>query len=558
LINLCNRIFRFLVALALCACGACGASGGRDEEPFPDEDRLLESLMEEYVAARFAFYPVESTLAGLPGRDAALGSFSRTDVSGRVRWLSDFHTKLTGLKLNALSRPAYLDALWLTSLTKAELFDLERRRPWELSPAFYGEQIRGGIVSLLLAPDLSSRTEELGGRLDAISTLGEQAGENLGALPEGYRAEGIRSLLRCESLLSDMPLLLEQSLPAYRVAELSEKSRLAVRALQALGSRLAQAPEAPASGTVSLGAEALTSYLLHHEMLDRPPDEILVEVREAIASASSRMTEVALERLPERDLRAILAENVPSESPGDDVARFEARAREFLGAGPRGDLPDRAIPVRMVPGYFLAPHSLRLWRPASLDRVKEVSLLVSAGASTNARDLELTTLAEVAGGYRLFVRQSESASLLRRVFRSRTTGEGFRSWLLRRAFDRGYAEDDPELRLRMDHRELIEDLRLEAAISIHALGTSVAEAERRFREIGFLPREAAALEAEMAAFDPGAGSAALGRLLLDELARDYLRSHPLLSPSELEDAFLSDGQLPLRLLRLKLLGFGNP
>ncbi|HEY7697437.1 MAG TPA: DUF885 family protein, partial [Vicinamibacteria bacterium] len=210
-----------------------------------------------------------------------------------------------------------------------------------------------------------------------------------------------------------------------------------------------------------------------------------------------------------------------------------------------------------VPPYFIAPDWVRLWRPASLDPVKGVSLLVGAAApplGVDGRELSLSTLAEVAGGYRLFVRQSESASLLRRVFRARTTGEGFESWLVPRVLEHGYAGDDYELRLRQLHRALIEDLRLEAVVGLHAFGMSLAEAERRFRDIGYLSREAAADEAERAAVDPGAGSAALGRLLLEALARDYIDSHPLASPAELEDAFLSEGLVPLRLVRFKLLG----
>jgi hypothetical protein len=547
--KLSSRILALVSALLLCACG------GETEESFPEEDRLLESLMEEYVAARFGFYPVESTLAGLPGRDAVLGSFSSSDIAGRVQWLSDFHTKMMGLKLGALSQPAYLDALWLTSLTKAELFDLESRRLWALSAAFYSENIRTGLVSLLLAPDLANRTEELGGRLDAIPTLVDQAGENLGELPDSHRSDGVRSLLRCRDLLSEMPLLLEESVPSYRVAELSEKSRLAMRSLQPLLSRLSEEPAAaPASAVLPLGEGDLSLYFLHHEMLDWPADRILREAQEAIAFASNQLTDVALEHLADRDLRGILAENAPSPAPGEDVAASEARARAFLGAGASGDLPDGAIPVRLVPPYFAAPEWVRLWRPASLDPVKEVSLLVSAGAPPNAREIELSTLAEVAGGYRLFVRQSGSASLLRRVFRARTASEGWKSWLLRRVIDRGYAEGDPELRLRQRHRELLEALRLEAVVSIHAFGVSLGATEARFREIGHLPREAAALEAEKAAVDPGAGSAALGRLLLEELARDYVRSHPLVSPAELEDVFLGEGLVPLRLLRFKLLG----
>jgi hypothetical protein len=463
-----------------------------------------------------------------------------------------------GLKLAALSQSSYLDALWLTSLTKAELFDLENRRVWALSPAFYGESIRIGLVSLLLAPDLANRTEELGGRLDAIPTLIDQAGENLGELADSHRRDGVRSLLLCRDLLSEMPLLLEENVPSFRVAELSEKSRLAMRSLQTLLSRLSQEPAAaPASVVLPLGEEGLRLHLLHHEMIDWPLERLSLEAREAVSVASNRLTEVALDHLADRDLRTILAESVPSTAPKEDVAAFEARARSFLGSGAGGDLPDGAVPVRLVPTYFIAPDQVVLWRPASLEPIKDVSLLASAGASENAREMELATLAEVAGGYRLFVRQSESASLLRRVFRARTASEGWKSWLLRRVVDRGYAEQDPELRLRQLHRDLVDALRLEAVVSIHALGGSLGDSERRFRELGHLSREEAALEAERAAVDPGAGSAALGRVLLEELARDYVRSHPLVSPGELEDKFLEEGLVPLRLLRFKFLGRGE-
>jgi hypothetical protein len=548
LTELSSRIVALLVALVLCGCSR------ETERSFPDEDRLLESLMEEYVAARLGFYPVESTLAGLPGRDALLGSFSRQDIIGRVSWLSDFHTKLMGLKLGALSQPAYLDALWLTSLTKAELFDLESRRVWAISPAFYGESIRTGIVSILLAPDLANRTEELGGRLDAIPTLVDQAGENLGELTESHRRAGVRSLLRCRDLLSEMPLLLEENVPSFRVAELSEKSRLAMRSLQTLLSRWEPAAGVPAAAILPLGEDGLRRYLLHHEMIDWSVEKILLGARESASTASNQLTEVALERLADRDLRAILAENVPSASPGEDVATFESRARGFLGGRSPEDFPDGAIPVRLVPSYFIAPDRIRLWRPASLGPIKDVSLLASEGVPASPREIELQTLADVAGGYRLFVRQAESASLLRRVFRASTASEGWKSWLLSRVFDRGYAEQEPELRIRQLHRDLVDALRLEAVVSIHALGGSLGDSELRFRELGYLSREAAALEAESAAVDPGAGSAALGRLLLEELARDYVRAHPLVSPEELEDTFLSEGLVPIRLLRFKLLG----
>jgi hypothetical protein len=385
--------------------------------------------------------------------------------------------------------------------------------------------------------------------------LVEQASENLSGVPPLSRRDGVSALLLCRDLLTDMPLLLEERVPSYRVAELSEKSRLALRSLQSLINRLSQAASANSPPLV-LGEEGLSAYFLHQELVDWSPDRIRLEARKAIEDASNQMIEVALERLPSRDLDALLAGSALSGALAEDVALFETRARSFLGAGASDEVPERPVPVRPVPPYFLGGERVRLWRPASLDPVREVALLVSAGEPIDSRSLELATLTEIAGSYRLFVRQSESASLLRRVFRSRAASEGWKSRLVRSALDLGYASDDPELRLRMLHRDLIDALRLEAAVTFHAFGARLEDVERRFREAGRLPREAAVLEAQAVAVDPGAGSAALGRLLLEDLARDYVRAYPLVSPEELDKKFLAEGLVPVRLLRFKLLGNG--
>jgi hypothetical protein len=198
--------------------------------------------------------------------------------------------------------------------------------------------------------------EELGGRLDAISTLIDQAGENLGALPDSYRRDGVRSLLLCRDLLSEMPVLLEESVPSYRVAELSEKSRLAMRSLQTLLSRLSQEPAAaPASAVLPLGKEGLSLHLLHHELIDWPPERILLESKEAISAASNQLTEVALEHLADRDLQAILAENLRPR-PRRRRRDLRARAPGFLEAGASEDFSG----ARSRSGWFLRTSSLRI------------------------------------------------------------------------------------------------------------------------------------------------------------------------------------------------------
>jgi Bacterial protein of unknown function (DUF885) len=551
----------FALALALVPGFWACTGAGDSSEPYSEEDRLLESLMEDYVTARFHFYPVESTLAGLPGNDAELGSFSRADVTRRISWLYDYHNRLSGLRLTSLSQPAFLDALWLTSLTKAELFDLERRRTWASSPRFYADGIRTGIVSLLLASDLVSRTEALGGRLDAIPTLLDQAHENLGPLSDAERRDGLRSFQLCRDLLADLPVLLEQRLPSYRVADLAERSRVATRSLQTLVGLLSDAPASPgAGGTPSaLGEEGIAQFFLYREMVDWPAERLLREAEDRITATTNELTALAGEKFPDRTLDSLLSAVAPApgvaDEAGAEVSQYEARIRAFLDARQVEGRPEEPIPVRNVPPAFLDPALSRLWRPAALASVKDVSLLVNENVEgALPRELELLTLEEVAGRYRQYVRQSESRSLLRRVVFARTTSEGWLARVVASLISEGYAKDDPELELRRLQLSRLDALRLSSVVRSHGFGLSSADAEREFRERGFLSRERAAAEALRVAVDPEVGSHALGAILLDELARDYRKTHPLATEAELEGTFLAEGLVPIRLIRFRLLG----
>lgn len=553
------RIYGLLLTLAFSSLDACVGTGSAPA--FSDEDRLLERLMEDYVTARFHFYPVESTLAGLPGNDDRLGSFSHTDVTRRISWLYDFHNRLSGVRITALSQPAFLDTLWLTSLTKAELFDLEKRKIWSSSPGFYADTIRSGIVSLVLAPDLASRTDALAGRLDGISTLLDQAGENLGPLSDDQRRDGLRSLQLCRDLLTDLPVLLEQQLPSYRVADLAERSRSATRSLQALVNRLSLSPAGSsgmaAARDTALGAEGFTQFLRYREMVDWPSERILQEAEKRLDDATNELTELALEKFPDRSLESLLSPSapLPPENPEEEISRYEARVQSFLEAHQIDGRPEEPIPVRRVPFEFLAPGLVRLWRPAALSAMKDVSLIVSANAEgALPRELELLTLEEVGGRYRQYARQSESRSLLRRVAFARTTSEGWLSRVVSGLVSQGYGKEDPELELRRLQLSRLAALRLSAVVRFHAFGLSSSEVEREFRDKGFLSRDRAASEALSVAVDPEVGSPALGAILFEELAHDYLKAHPLATEEDLEETFLAEGLVPIRLIRFRLLG----
>ena len=540
-----------LMVLAVVAFGCAP----KTDTSLPVEDRLLENVMEVYFAERFRFFPVESTLSGLPGNDDRLGSFARADIDARVSWLSDFHYKLMGLRLTELSQLAYLDAIWLTSLVKAELFELEQRQLWNRTAAFYGDQIRLGLVSLLAEGELATRADALAGRLAAITPLLDQARENLGPAHPIWRGDGVRSLQSCRRLLLDLPQMIEGRLPPPTVAELAELSRAATRSVQRL---MANAPPPTGDDPAGfvLGEEGLRRYFLYGHMLDWSPDTILALAEAELELATHELTELALTHFASESLPALLAPKPPLEAVELEVAEASERVAAFVRE--RGLSPSSEVspPVRLVPFYFPGRAPVVLWRPKALEPARGTFLMVR-GAELGRADrseLQLLTLREVGGRARQFAYQAESASLLRRVLATETTSEG---WLLefeREALDGGFDPDNLELRLRHQHRRMLAFVRLIAVFEMHAQGRSFEEIVTLFRERGLLSLAASRSEATRVAVDPGASNPAAGWLALNEFAADYASEHPLATRAELTRRLLAEGLPPMRLIRFRLLG----
>jgi uncharacterized protein (DUF885 family) len=528
----------------------CEISG---DGALPGEDRVVEDIMETYVSARFRFYPVESTLSGLPGNDDRLGDFSRASIDERIQWLTDFHYKLLGLKLTALSQPAYLDALWLTSLVKAELFELEVRSVWRRSASFYGDAARLGLVTLLAEGELASRTDALGARLAEIPVLFGQARENLEPAASVWDADARASLDACGRLLEDLPKIIEGRLPPHRVAELAGLSRDATRAIQDL---LAAPPELQAGQTplgFALGEEELERYFFYRHMVDWSLDEIALEAERELQAATNALAELALERFPSKSLQAVLDPEplaVPIETA---VVAAESRALAFLRERDGASPLDASIPVRRVPAYFPGSEVVQLWRPKALEPARGAFLMVHDVAVPDAFELELLTLREIGGRARQYAFQAGSTSLLRRVVSAPATREG---WLAR--FERDVLadpshQDSHELRIEHYQRAIVDFTRLLAQIGVHAHGQDVDGAAELFRERAFMSDAAARAEAARVAVDLRVGDAAIGRLLLDELAAEYYRAYPLEPRSVFDDRVVEDGFLPVRLLRFRML-----
>jgi len=531
------------------------APGCAPSEPTvrPEENRLLEELMESYVSERFAFYPVEATLAGLPGNDDRLGSYTEIDVERRIAWLTDFHYRLMGVRLTDLGRPAYLDALWLTSLVKSEIFDLSERRSWERTAAFYGERILVGLVSLVAAEDLGERFGALLGRLDQVVQLTSQARENLGPVDTVWLEDGLASLDACRSLLRELPGLVEGRLPEANTVAFSESQRNAQSAVEELASLLPVIQFGPnPTGFVS-GRDALERYFRNAHLSDWPLDELRGRVADSLQAEVHELTSLALASFPNFALRELVAQP-PENAPEAFVVAAQARVRARTGtASPAAPGP---FPVRLTPPYFPVRDPVTLWRSRALEPKRGAFLMVRTEwphGPPSAAALELSTLREVGGRARQHRYQAESASLLRRVFASASTEAGWLARFERASVEAGTLPEGDAIRVARHARRILELVRLGATIDIHALGVPLHEAERRFEESAFLTPLAARAEARRVAVSLEGATPGLGALLVEDLVSDYRKRYPLETPAQIDQKLLESGSLPVRLIRFDLL-----
>jgi uncharacterized protein (DUF885 family) len=160
--------------------------------------------------------------------------------------------------------------------------------------------------------------------------------------------------------------------------------------------------------------------------------------------------------------------------------------------------------------------------------------------------------------HHLHVRRIKSG--VRRFFGTYAAWEAWAHYAEQLAIEAGYRPDDLTLRAAQLGEAILRDVRLLAALGMHAGEMSVDEAQRLFEEQAFLAPATARAEAVRGTFDPGYLNYTLGKLMLLKL-RDDARAAARAAgePFHLRDfhsRYLSHGPVPLPLVRKAMLGPG--
>ena len=564
----CRALLTLFVALVLPL--ACSETPGSDHFP---EDRILRERATEYFDARFRFYPVQATMAGVHDSDTELGRFSTSHMKSRVAELRDFRQRLLGIDLTKLSRPAFIDALLLTNAVKTEIFELEEIASWRRSPRFYSDIIRSGLWTLF-QPGASIRMDALLSRLNQIPSVLESAMQNIESLAPILIEDGIAELRKCQEHVGGLSSVFDDSRATSdeQRGQIEVASSAAIDSIEEFIVYLQTSVARSEIESFRLGEDLLRVQLLYAEMDETPLDEIRWLTERQLGETKQRTKEIAATTNSELSLPLLFAEVSSQRFSREEVLPYTVELLQDLRQFALRKNIASVLTYAADPAVETTPSLPRgklgkLRVPGPAESTGEAVLRLAMPLAALPTDplpfepymLQLLSMREVyPGNYVRFLSRIESeerSSQLRRLLTSRANREGWALYAEELFLDEGYGSADPLLRMVQLRRALVELCRLMATILIHAEELSLSTAARIFVNEAFLDPAAAEQEVMAIAADPTRLSAALGKLQILKLRSDFVNAGAQAKTlRDFHDAFLGCGEPPLRLVRLLLLG----
>jgi uncharacterized protein (DUF885 family) len=532
----------------------------------------LERLLEEN--------PVAATQLGDHRFDHRLGEHHAQARARQEKLLREALAELEEVKTEGWSADAQVDYILVKHLVRSFLREFQTVRAFERSPGVYLMEAVAGVGILLLrdfAP-FPKRLESVRARLSEVPRVLKEGKENL----EPRKVPKVWGETALEGAKRSIPLF-RLVIPALslRVPRLAPKvireSRRAARVLEDYAQFLEREILPKAQGDFAAGKELFEEILHEDHMLPYSADELLELGWKILEETRREMEALAQKIAPGKSAREIIEDAKNRHPrPGEllSVYRREmARAREFVEKKgivtiPEGEkLVVKPTPPALRPTIPYAAYMM----PGPLEEKQEGIFLVTPVdrfVPPRLREEKLrghyfakiavTVVHEAYPGHHLqLVFANRYAKSLPRKLGSALSSlfvEGWAFYCEELMESLGYLAD-PVQKLARLQDQLWRAARIILDVSLHTKGMEVEEGvEFLVREAG-LERPNALAEVRRYTQSPTQPlSYLVGKLEILKVIDEYKEKHPGASLREIHDAVLSQGSLPPKLLRERLLG----
>jgi uncharacterized protein (DUF885 family) len=552
------------------------------------EPTSFATLADQFWDEQLAFDPSFATDKGVHKYDDRVQDLSAAAVDKQVGKLRAWEKRFAAVDASKLSRDEAIDLAALQQQVKGGLCFLTITRDWRRRPRVYTNEAIN-TVYLVIKRDYAPLTERLGhvvAREEQIPHLLAEARKNLTEVPK------ISVELALQELPANIDFLRNDVVKAFATVKdpaqqkkLAASTEHATRALADFGKWLEHDLAPRTKAEFAIGADAFAKKLAADEMIDEPLDRVLARGEAELKRLRDEFVATAKQIDPSRPAAEVQASLAADHGKADTLIK-DVQARL---AGLRQFLVDKAIvtvPSPVMPIVQESPPFMRAFTLASMDTpgpyetkateayynvtlpdpkwsAAEAESYLRGGFSRTI--IEMVSIHEAfPGHYTQFLWMPKMRSRTRKLYACSSNAEGWAHYAEQMMIDEGVAlsrakpesEVDSPLRLRLAQLQeaLLRAARYVVGIRMHTRGMTLAQGIDFFEHEGLQSRKVAEMEAKRGTEDPTYLYYTYGKLEILKLRDEYKKKlGAQYSLRRFHDAFLSEGAMPLPLVRRVLL-----
>ena len=568
-----------LLAAASCSSGSetrpdpSGPAAAPGTAPGPAAGEQFSRFVDDYFAAKFSFEPSNGTWAGLHEYDNALEDRSKERIAARIAELKAFRSRLSALDRASLTFDDVIDYQALAGQIEGDLLDLETLRVYEINPMPYAG-LPGGAIDNLIKRDFAPPAQRLRSviaRLKAVPAVFAAARANVNNPPPEFTELAMRMAAGSVGFFEGSVATWAKQAAGGDQAlwkEFEEANGAVVAATKEFAAWLKTDLRPRSNGKYAIGEANFLAKLRHEEMVELPLAELLARGQAQLDKDYAAFVETARKIDPKKSPAAVMAAlsdtHPTAEKLVPSIKSSVEEARQFLIDKQIVTVPSEVrARIEETPPYARSGGFASMDTPGPFEsKATEAFYYVTPvekdwDRKHKEEHLRLFNPWVVAminvheaypGHYLQFLYAPRFPTKTRKLLFASSNAEGWAHYCEQMMVDEGFGGGDPRVRLAQLQEALLRDARYITGIKLHTAGWTVEQGTKLFQEKAFQEPANAFEEARRGTYNPTYLYYTLGKLEILELREEY-RAKKGASLREFHDAFVSQGSLPIPLVR---------
>jgi uncharacterized protein (DUF885 family) len=532
------------------------------------------NFVDDYFIALFRAHPTGGTSAGLHQYDTALDDLSSAGIEKHIDTLKGLLLTLNSIDRKTLSFNDAIDAEVLGGTIRGELLDLETLKTWQVNPMGYaglpGEAV-DGLIKRDFAP-AADRLRSVIAREKAIPAVFQAARANLSNPPREFTDLAMRmakgSIGFFENQVARWAVTAAGN-DKDLIQEFEAANAGVVSALKEFSVWLEADLKPRSKGVYAIGPENFLTKLRHEEMVELSLPELLARGQTNLEKDYDAFIATAAKIDPNKSPREVMKMLEDDHPTADDlipsVRRSVESARQFVVENQIVTVPSEVrCRIEETPPYARSGSFASMNTPGPYEtKATEAFYYVTPVEADwtpehkvehlrlfNPPVVGMINVHEAYPGHYLqFLYAPRFPTKTRKLVACGTNVEGWAHYCEQMMVDQGFGGSDPRIRLAQLQEALLRDCRYVAGIQLHTAGWTVEQAAKLFEEKGFQEPANAYEEARRGAYNPTYLYYTFGKLEIQSLRDDFLKRKPGSTLKDFHNAFVSEGGLPIPLVR---------